>query len=79
MHERFIKFDFNHVEMQDVQVNFLMCDGKFNTVEYTRQLANLEVASRLPTGKPMPNQLKVRVLRARGLPLTSQVGCMVRL
>ncbi len=65
--ERFIKFDFNHVEVEDVMCNFQMFDGKFNIAEFTRILADGEVRHALPRGAPAPNQLSVRVLRAKNL------------
>ena len=44
-----------------------MFDGKFNIAEFTRILADGEVRHALPRGEPAPNQLSVRVLRAKNL------------
>jgi len=73
--ERYIKFDFNHVEVSDAMCNFQMFDGKFNINEFTRILANGEVQAVLKRDS-FPNQLRVRVLRARNLgPLFMKKTC----
>ncbi|CAK9023295.1 N-terminally processed] [Durusdinium trenchii] len=65
--ERFMKIDFNHVEVTDAMVNFQMFDGKFNINEFTRILADGEVLASLGRNEKPPNQLTVRIIRAKHL------------
>jgi len=65
--ERFMKITFNHVEVQKPMVNFQLFNGEFNISTFTRILANGEASAALGRGKPLPNQLHVRILRAKNL------------
>ena len=64
--ERYMKIDFNHIEVDDPMCNFQMYDGKFNINEFTKILANGE-ASAVLKKDPFPNQLCFRIIRAKNL------------
>jgi len=65
--ERFIKFDFDHIDVDGAMCNFQMYENKFNISEFTRILADGEARAVLGKKKPFPNQLSVRIVRAKHL------------
>ncbi|GBG33542.1 Protein C2-DOMAIN ABA-RELATED 1 [Hondaea fermentalgiana] len=65
--ERYFKVDFSHVEVSNAMCNFQMFNGKFNINEFTRILADADVRKVIGKSAPFPNQLRVRVLRAKNL------------
>lgn len=65
--ERYMKVDFNHVEVTNAMCNFQMFNGKFNINEFTRILADGDVRNVIGRWAPFPNELTVRVIRAKNL------------
>jgi hypothetical protein len=67
------KFDIDYVEFENVMVDFQMFEGKFNIHEFSRLLAEGEAKNRgwfkgyWKTGDPVPNELEIRIVRAKGL------------
>ena len=67
------KFDIDFIEFENVMVDMQMYNGKFNIHEYSRMLAEGQARNiawfkgYMKSGDPTPNELEIRIIRAKNL------------